>query len=364
MGTQASTIMTTEFDSFDESEVGGFVESPLGARNEINSLDAIVFIDESSPYTQEGLAGAALSQWEGLLHMLPTLSAHVAIVGPNADVADLWPSNVDWPSRISYEAVGRPPSEADIDRLFGMIQQSQLSTGTPFFFFKVDNSGSMFTSSIEPSLSTLRERLSAIERRSEIDEFVGEDWLDVLHNNLRQDLVGAARIIRLIGYSPYVEPYFGEDWARLDLDSWNALWNDDVTQQTIANFNLNIRIRLMHVPQSDRYPNTNIWPTSVPFPQHVEVVSVGSSLNQRELNAMYTSLFSQIAPTKKIRLYVNGGPDGILGESEIGLLQDQLFERLSANYAQLEYRWAWSPRRWLSRMTDGLRRFIDIWSLP
>jgi len=45
--------MTTKFDSFDSSELGTFVESPLGVRNRLMPLTILLFIaiDEASPYT-------------------------------------------------------------------------------------------------------------------------------------------------------------------------------------------------------------------------------------------------------------------------------------------------------------------------
>lgn len=183
-------MMTTKFDSFDESAVGGFVESSLGARNFLEKfLDMVIFIDETFDTYFPSAANVQqarddLARWNTALETYPTLKLQVAHVGGHEAFYNIWPDvdfyEIEWPRQVDYVEVERPPSVFDMDKLYREIIRTQRNNLVEphGFRFIVDTSGSMDRSTIQPMYSALIERLRAASDETIMDNnYAGENWL-------------------------------------------------------------------------------------------------------------------------------------------------------------------------------------------
>lgn len=113
MGPHIRSIMTTEFNSFDQSELGGFTESPLGARNDVIARDLhFVFIDEAEGSAYGGgyvenidKARRDLNKWNVFRGEHPKVEFHLGMTGGGA----IWNASLPFPTGVTQHPISRSP---------------------------------------------------------------------------------------------------------------------------------------------------------------------------------------------------------------------------------------------------------------
>lgn len=122
--------MVTTFDSFDQSAVGDFVESPHAARNAITSSDIdgvfVLAVKDEWRYSLR-TAEIDLDAWNAFLELHPLASIIVFHLEPgDAPWGPAWPETLPWPPRVWLVQAHRPPLGSELDLLFDYMQEGDM----------------------------------------------------------------------------------------------------------------------------------------------------------------------------------------------------------------------------------------------
>lgn len=180
--------MTTEFNSFDESPLGGFVVSPLGARNSAGRIGVFVILNESLGANEYGgdatLARAALDRWNLFrsgISEIYVLVAHVYFSYPGGN--PIWNAGVSWPASVDVMVVGRFPTLEEQEALVERILSKRPYVGS--FRIHKDRSLSISSTQVDPTVIRITDSLRARGIPFRVDEFIDPElWLDFIVDGL------------------------------------------------------------------------------------------------------------------------------------------------------------------------------------
>jgi len=188
VGEEVCATVTTEFNSFDQSPLGAFVESPLGARNKSllsRLVIAMTWCDEAEEYQRyPPTYYIELSQWQQfVIDVMENEGVEVraTIVIPLGSLRGRWwdliPPFVLWPEDdFKFAETGRPGSLLEFINAFNAIREGDIPTTLVLL---VDESGSMDLGHIQPTYDAfklwLRTNYPAITIREGI--WADERWI-------------------------------------------------------------------------------------------------------------------------------------------------------------------------------------------
>jgi len=191
--------VTTEFDSFDESPLGAFIESPLGARGiaGLRLVIAMTWTDESkeketSYQESPQIYFDHLNEWRRFVADTETnerIEIRATVVIPLGSLRGRWwdliPRGEPWPSdAFQFAETGRPGSLLEFITAFNTIRDGDIPNTLVLL---VDNSGSMSIADILPTYQNfqdwIRENFSDVSVHRAT--FFDEQWIQRTQEAIR-----------------------------------------------------------------------------------------------------------------------------------------------------------------------------------